>query len=198
MWNRLAGTVLAGALLAGPACTSWPDQHSTDVVAGSQGGSLLHWPAEAVVDPREQQGGSWLNWPEGPESTAPERGFTGEGASIVRAAESVKGRPYRLGADGPDAFDCSGLVYYAHRQAGHEVPRTTDTQFRNARPVSREGRRPGDLIFFAIDGISVSHVGIYGGDGRFIHSPSPGSQVSWADLEDPYWRGRFAGVGRLY
>jgi murein DD-endopeptidase len=109
----------------------------------------------------------------------------------------VEGRPYRLGANGPHQFDCSGLVYYAYRRAGHSVPRTTREQFRRADPIHRRDMLPGDIVFFAIDGRRVSHVGIYGGNSRFIHSPRPGRGVSWADLNNPYWAQRFAGAGRF-
>jgi cell wall-associated NlpC family hydrolase len=111
---------------------------------------------------------------------------------------AVKGRPYRLGASGPNAFDCSGLVRFAHRQAGIDVPRTTTRQYRAARPVDRRNMSEGDVIFFAVDGISISHVGLYAGNGRFIHSPSPGSRVSWASLDNSYWASRFAGAGRFH
>lgn len=195
------GCLLMSLLLAMVACTTWPD--SEPPADSGAGGSLLSWPEDSVVEPREAGAGNGLlRWPDGPAAEAPEsRGQADRSpeaeADVVAVAESVKGRPYELGAEGPDRFDCSGLVHYAYAQAGYQVPRTTEEQFRAARPVARSEKEPGDLIFFAVDGLNVSHVGIYGGDGRFLHAPSPGSEVSWADLDDDYWAGRFAGVGRL-
>ncbi|MCP1727162.1 cell wall-associated NlpC family hydrolase [Natronospira proteinivora] len=190
MLSALAGM----ALLA--ACASWPEGQGGQ--SGGEGGGLLNWPGP-VVDSREVARSGALSWPEGPEAEAPPSmpAEPGDGSAVVQAALSVKGRPYRLGANGPRAFDCSGLVEYAYRQAGIQVPRTTTRQFREAQPVDRTNMREGDVIFFAVDGISISHVGIYGGNGRFLHSPSPGSRVSWASLEKQYWASRFAGVGRF-
>lgn len=194
--------LLLPALLGLGACVSWPESQSPEE-STSIGGSLLSWPEESVVEPRERGAGNGLlRWPDGPRSPAPDPRdrpprAPGAAAEVVAAAESVEGRPYQLGAEGPDRFDCSGLVYYAHAQAGREVPRTTEEQFRAARPVAPDDKEPGDLVFFAVDGINVSHVGIYGGGGHFLHAPSPGTEVSWASLDNDYWSGRFAGAGRL-
>ena len=176
------------------ACANWPEEGTSS--AGS-GGGWLNWPGP-VVDSRDVSRSSTLRWPEGPEDPGfPERNGRGFSSPVLQAAVGVKGRPYRLGASGPNAFDCSGLVHYAHQQAGISVPRTTSRQYREARPVDRNSMREGDVIFFAVDGISISHVALYAGNGRFIHSPSPGSRVSWASLDNSYWSSRFAGVGRF-
>ena len=120
------------------------------------------------------------------------------GRAVLQAAESRLGAPYRYGGAGPDAFDCSGLVTYAYRQLGVFVPRTAAQQFAAAAPVPRGDLRPGDLVFFRLDGREVSHVGIYAGDDRFVHAPQSGGQVRMASLDDDYFRQRFAGAGRLY
>jgi cell wall-associated NlpC family hydrolase len=178
-----------------PACASWPEEGAQG--SNSSGGGWLNWPGP-VVDSRDVSRSGTLSWPEGPEASGlPERNGGRFSSPILQAAVSVKGRPYRLGASGPNAFDCSGLVHYAHQQAGISVPRTTSRQYRAARPVDRRNMSEGDVIFFAVDGISISHVGLYAGNGRFIHSPSPGSRVSWASLDNSYWSSRFAGVGRF-
>lgn len=120
------------------------------------------------------------------------------GYAVLLAAEARIGAPYRYGGAGPDAFDCSGLVTYAHRQAGIAVPRTAAEQFAAATPVKRGELRPGDLVFFRLEGRTVSHVGIYAGDGRFVHAPQRGGNVRMASLDEEHFRRSFAGGGRLY
>jgi cell wall-associated NlpC family hydrolase len=120
------------------------------------------------------------------------------GTAALLAAESFIGTPYRYGGSGPDAFDCSGLVAYAYRQAGVTVPRTAAQQYAVARAVPRRDLRPGDLVFFRLSGREVSHVGIYAGGGRFVHAPQTGGQVRTASLDDEWYRERYAGAGRPY
>jgi cell wall-associated NlpC family hydrolase len=126
-------------------------------------------------------------------------GTTGDpGQAVLQSAESRIGAPYRYGGAGPDAFDCSGLVAYAHRQIGITVPRTAAEQFVKATPVERRELRPGDLVFFRLAGREVGHVGIYAGDDRFVHAPQSGGHVRIASLDDEWYRERFVGAGRFY
>lgn len=120
------------------------------------------------------------------------------GYAVLQAAQGRIGAPYKYGGAGPDAFDCSGLVTYAHRQIGVAVPRTAAQQFEAATPVTRGELRPGDLVFFRLESRAVSHVGIYAGDGRFVHAPQRGGHVRVASLDDEVFRRSFAGAGRLY
>jgi cell wall-associated NlpC family hydrolase len=120
------------------------------------------------------------------------------GSDALLAAQSRVGAPYRYGGSGPDAFDCSGLVAYAYQQAGITMPRTAAQQYALARPVPRSELRPGDLVFFRLSGREVSHVGIYAGDGQFVHAPQTGGQVRLASLDDEWYRQRYAGAGRPY
>lgn len=106
---------------------------------------------------------------------------------VVRTASQMIGTPYRYGGNNRRGFDCSGLVQYSHRQAGIEVPRTTASQLARARVPDRRNLLPGDLLFFKIDWQKGRHVGIYEGNGVFIHAPSSGKRVSRASLENPYW-----------
>jgi cell wall-associated NlpC family hydrolase len=125
----------------------------------------------------------------------------GAGAAIARQALAQVGAPYRYGGAEPaSGFDCSGLVTYAHALEGIGVPRTSAAQFVAARKVDPDDLRPGDLVFFRlVPGRSeVTHVGIYTGQGRFVHAPQTGRSVGEASLDDPYFRERFAGAGRLY
>jgi len=122
---------------------------------------------------------------------------TDRGTALLQVAQSRIGAPYRYGGAGPDAFDCSGLVSYAHGQLGVRVPRSAAQQFAAATPVPRRDLRPGDLVFFRLEGRDVSHVGIYVGDERFVHAPQSGGQVRMASLDEEYFRRHFAGAGRL-
>jgi cell wall-associated NlpC family hydrolase len=115
----------------------------------------------------------------------------------LATAVDMLGTPYRYGGASPRGFDCSGLVYYAYRKAGIQTPRTTKEQYHHTKRIQVSHLQPGDLIFFSISRDRLSHVGIYAGDGRFIHAPSSGKSVAYASLDNPYWRARLTGVGRL-
>lgn len=120
------------------------------------------------------------------------------GAALVGVAAQLIGTPYRYGGASPQGFDCSGLVYYVHGRLGLQVPRTAAQQSRAARTVKLSALQPGDLVFFRVDSRSVDHVGIYAGRGRFIHAPRTGKVVSYAYLDDPYYRKRLVGAGRFW
>lgn len=120
------------------------------------------------------------------------------GERISASALAQLGRPYRYGGNGPDDFDCSGLVRFAHAAQGISVPRTTAEQLRAARPVHEREMMAGDILFFRFDGDKVSHVAIYTGDGRFVHAPQSGRAVEIRLLEDSWYRRRLVGVGRLH
>ena len=120
----------------------------------------------------------------GPDEVSPAR------YQVVSLAEGLIGTPYRYGGNSRRGFDCSGLVQYTHRKVGVDVPRTTASQWGQARVPERENLLPGDLLFFTIGIRKTRHVGIYEGDGVFIHAPSSGKQVSRASLDNPYWRSR--------
>ena len=115
---------------------------------------------------------------------------------LLDIAVAQLGTPYRYGGSTPRGFDCSGLVYYAYHRLGIRVPRSTLAQYQHAQPVALKNLQPGDLIFFKRIFRSVSHVGIYAGNGRFIHAPSRGRVVSYDSLNDPYWNKRLVAAGR--
>jgi peptidoglycan DL-endopeptidase CwlO len=100
-------------------------------------------------------------------------------ASALDLALSKVGSPYRYGATGPNAFDCSGLVSWAYDKAGVDLPRTSRAQSKVGTPVSRDELRPGDLVFFYNP---VSHVGIYLGDGKIVHASTKKSPVKVSDM----------------
>lgn len=112
-------------------------------------------------------------------------------------ALKMVGKPYRYGGAAPSGFDCSGLVYFSYRQAGLELPHNTDRQREISRPIRRASVRRGDLVFFDLEGKKNSHVGIYLGDGRFVHAPSSGKHVRTDRLDAPYWKKHFSEARRL-
>ncbi len=105
------------------------------------------------------------------------------------------GTPYRYGGSSPAGFDCSGLVQYSYARAGKSLPRTTGALWNTAAPIESQRMLPGDLLFFRIAG-KMSHVGLYLGDGRFIHAPSSGRFVSVESLDSDYYSRAFMRAGR--
>lgn len=117
----------------------------------------------------------------------------------ARAADhalQMLGKPYRFGGETPRGFDCSGLVYYSFAQTGVELPRDTRGQRRVGRKIQKSALRKGDLVFFDQEGKNASHVGIYLGDGTFVHAPSSGKHVRRDRLDAPYWQRHFDSARR--
>lgn len=120
-----------------------------------------------------------------------------EGDEIVNIARQYLGTPYKFGGTSPSSgFDCSGLVEYVYEKAGYRLPHSAGKQYGSLTPVRVP--EPGDLLFFKINGRSVSHVGIYAGNYRFIHAPRTGKKVSYADMRNSYWRKRYAGARSFF
>ena len=119
------------------------------------------------------------------------------GPAIVATARRLLGTAYRFGGADPSGFDCSGLVQYVYAQASIVVPRTVVAQRAIARPVSPGELAPGDLLFFAFAGGTPDHVGIFVGDGLFVHAPRSGKPVSLQALSDHGYRQHLSGAGRL-
>ena len=117
---------------------------------------------------------------------------------ITKIAQQQIGIPYRYGGTNPKTgFDCSGLVNYSYKKAGILVPRTTRQLYKASNPVKREQLKRGDMVFFKINRRSISHVGLYLGNGRFVHAPSSGKKVNISNMNDRYWRYRFVRGGRI-
>jgi cell wall-associated NlpC family hydrolase len=110
------------------------------------------------------------------------------------------GVPYRRGGNSPEqGFDCSGFTRHIfERSVGLVLPRRADQQARDAGllDVKKDELKPGDLVFFNTMRRAFSHVGIYVGDGKFIHSPRTGGQVRVEDMREAYWAKRFNGARR--
>jgi cell wall-associated NlpC family hydrolase len=124
--------------------------------------------------------------------------------SIVATASEAMGRPYEYGGTGAggEGFDCSGLIQFAYGKHGIVLPRRSTDQAREGKKVKRElsRLRTADLLTFSNRGGQVTHVGLYIGNGRFIHSATRGVQVSLLSATDPYgrwWYKRWVGVRRI-
>ncbi len=102
------------------------------------------------------------------------------GATLVAYAKQLTGTPYKRGGTTKSGFDCSGFTMHVYNHFKITLPRTAESQTSKGTVVSKSNLRIGDLVFF---GSTISHVGIYVGDGQFIHSPKPGSSVKIMELK---------------
>ena len=127
-----------------------------------------------------------------------ERGTFSPIQLVLNLANHLRDIRYKRGGREPSTgFDCSGFVRYVFRQGiGADLPNTSAAQFSTGQKIARNDLRSGDLVFFRTAGKRISHVGIYVGDGEFIHAPSSGKRVSVSRLAEPYWSHRFAGAKR--
>ena len=109
------------------------------------------------------------------------------------------GVDYRRGGESPSSgFDCSGLVAYVYRQAfGIDLPHHTQAQSRQGKSVDRSKLLLGDLVFYNTERQPFSHVGIYLGDGRFVHAPRSGASVRVEKMASSYWTKRYDGARRI-
>ncbi len=120
-------------------------------------------------------------------------------SDLVVTAMGFLGVPYRRGGNSVETgFDCSGFVRAMYEQTvGLVLPRRAAEQAQATQTIGREELKPGDLVFFNTMRKAFSHVGIYVGDGKFIHSPRSGSQVRVEDMRSAYWNTRFNGARRV-
>ncbi len=120
------------------------------------------------------------------------------GSQIVAKAQQYLGTPYVYGGASPSGFDCSGFTYYVLKSFGYNAYRTPADQYSHGTYVSKSELKDGDLVFFSsTGGASITHVGIYVGNGQFIHSPNSRSVVSYADLTSGYWSNTYYGARRV-
>ncbi len=197
----IACALALGVAQAAPAGPVDPEAAEAPKAAASQAA-----PAPAGLQKFLQNQG-WIGPPaEGEATVAPtgERGWLsgvrdGAGA-MVRRAMGFLGVPYvRGGNNGEDGFDCSGFTRYVFEHSlGLVLPRRADEQARSDSllTIDRADLKPGDLVFFNTMRRTFSHVGIYLGDGKFIHAPRAGAVVRVEDMRDAYWSRRFTGARR--
>ena len=117
-------------------------------------------------------------------------------AAIIATAKQYIGVPYVWGGSTPSGFDCSGFVQYVFAKHGITLPRTSAQQYTAGTWVSKSNLQPGDLVFYNTSGSGVSHLGIYIGNGQFIHaSSSKGVMIS--EMSNSYWSARYYGARRV-
>jgi cell wall-associated NlpC family hydrolase len=141
--------------------------------------------------------------PEAPKASSSTRSFlsgvANKAGDVVVGALNMIGVRYRWGGNTPDSgLDCSGFVRYVFQDTlGMTLPRRAEEMSRVGEKVRVSELKPGDLVFFNTMRRSFSHVGIYIGDNKFVHSPSTGSTIRVDDMEDGYWEKRFQGGRRI-
>jgi cell wall-associated NlpC family hydrolase len=124
---------------------------------------------------------------------------TDRASDLVLTAMGFLGVPYRRGGNSAETgFDCSGFVRAMYEQTiGLVLPRRANEQAAATQSIEKKDLQPGDLVFFNTMKHAFSHVGIYIGEGKFIHSPKPGAQVRVEDMQQSYWQRRFDGARRV-
>jgi cell wall-associated NlpC family hydrolase len=125
--------------------------------------------------------------------------FGSKASELVIQAMGLLGVPYKRGGTSEEkGFDCSGFVRYMYEKSvGLVLPRRAEEQAKVTEEISRSELKPGDLVFFNTLKRTFSHVGIYVGDGKFIHAPRPGKAVRVDDMREAYWQQRFNGARRV-
>jgi cell wall-associated NlpC family hydrolase len=118
---------------------------------------------------------------------------------LLGKAMQLIGVKYRFGGTNPETgLDCSGYVQYVYKSSvGVNLPRTASEQARIGERIATSEVRPGDMVFFNTRGFNNSHVGIYVGNGMFVHAPNSRSRVRFDSLESGYWKTKFTGVRRV-
>lgn len=132
-------------------------------------------------------------------STSAMAGDDGFAQKLLGKAMQLIGVKYRFGGTNPETgLDCSGYVQYVYKSSvGVNLPRTAAEQARMGERVATSEVRPGDMVFFNTRGFNNSHVGIYVGNGMFVHAPNSRSRVRFDSLESGYWKTKFTGVRRV-
>lgn len=123
------------------------------------------------------------------------------GVKAIAIAKSQLGKRYVYGAAGPNAFDCSGFTSYVYKKIGIKLPRTSRGQATVGQKVSRSNLKIGDLVFFDTNGGNngrISHVGIYMGDGNFIHASTGKRKIRITSLNSSYYKGRYVTARRFF
>ncbi len=121
------------------------------------------------------------------------------GYIAARTAERFIGIPYQWGGDTVvDGMDCSGFVRAVYNLCGINIPRTSREQFKTGNPVEKAELKDGDLLFFGSSPSAINHVGIYVGDGKFVHAPKRGEDIKTTSVDESYFERRYMGARRYF
>lgn len=121
------------------------------------------------------------------------------GGIAARTAERFVGIPYRWGGNNVvDGMDCSGFVRAVYNLCGVNIPRTSREQFGTGENVTRDDLRDGDLVFFGSSPEEINHVGIYVGNGKFVHAPRRGADIKISQLDENYFTKKYMGAKRYF
>lgn len=121
------------------------------------------------------------------------------GFIAARTAERFVGIPYQWGGDTVvDGLDCSGFVRAVYNLCGVSIPRTSREQYKAGSPIAKADLKDGDLIFFGASETAINHVGIYVGNGKFVHAPKRGEDIKTAAIDESYFERRFVGARRYF
>lgn len=129
---------------------------------------------------------------------APAANSKSDADALISNAMGFLGVAYRFGGASPSGFDCSGFMQYVFRKAfAVNLPRVSAEQAKVGVHVSRGNLQAGDMVFFRTRGKRISHVGMYVGNGRFIHAPRTGKRIEITSLNNKYWSARYATARRV-
>ena len=121
------------------------------------------------------------------------------GGIAAKTAERFVGIPYRWGGNTVvDGMDCSGFVRAVFNLCGVNIPRTSGEQFQTGQGITKSDLREGDLVFFGDSASKITHVGIYVGDGRFVHAPKRGDDIKVSRVDESYYEKHFVGARRYF
>lgn len=176
--EKLVGDKVIGAYyIAPPFCAAPPDK------------------AEQPVKPAVRQ----EKKPAKSEECLTPKGDREMGGIAARTAERFVGIPYRWGGNTVvDGMDCSGFVRAVFNLCGVNIPRTSGEQFQTGQTIDRGDLRDGDLVFFGDSASRINHVGIYVGDGKFVHAPRRGDDIKISRVDESYFEKRFVGARRYF
>ena len=154
--------------------------------------------AETNENSNSSSSGSNSSSSSGSSGSSSSSGSEGGNSKLVDLAKSKMGCKYVWGATGPNTFDCSGLMLWCHKQMGISIPRTSLEQSRSGKAVSKSDLQVGDLVFFKTTSAPVGHVGMYIGNGQFIHAPNKNKPVKVDSLSNSYYSSRYVNARRYW
>ena len=185
--DNLDGDVTSKVNVSGSVNTSKAGSYTVNYTVTDNAGNTANTSAKVTVAAAPSRGGYNAG------GTSVKGGHSG----IVGTGLSKVGSAYVFGASGPTAFDCSGFTSWVYRQNGKSLPRTASAQYSGTTRVSKDGLSAGDLVFFAGTYKSgISHVGIYIGNGQFVHAANSSTGVTVSSLNSGYYASHYAGAGR--